>query len=98
MSQKSCNKEKSWLDLPEDHYTALLGYDTSKSRELDVLVKSYHRLPKAETKILSERISIIKDNHLKHIEDKINSINKVMYTIGVMVLGQLLWVITRALM
>jgi len=53
---------------------------------------------KSEIKILSERISIIKDNHLKHIEDKINSINKVMYTIGIMVLGQLLWVITRALM
>ena len=53
---------------------------------------------KSEIKILSERISIIKDNHLKHIEEKITSINKVMYTIGVMVLGQLLWVIIRALM
>tara|TARA_R100001143_G_scaffold22455_2_gene23670 strand:+ start:77 stop:283 length:207 start_codon:yes stop_codon:yes gene_type:complete len=53
---------------------------------------------KSEIKILSERISTIKDNHLKHIEDKINSIVKVMYTIGFMVLGQLLWVITRALM
>ena len=52
---------------------------------------------KSEIKILSERISIIKDNHLKHIEDKINTINRVMYTIGVMVLGQLLWVITRSL-
>jgi len=53
---------------------------------------------KSEIKILSERISTIKDNHLKHIEDKINGITKVMYTIGFMVLGQLLWVITRALM
>ena len=53
---------------------------------------------KSEIKILSERISIIKDNHLKHIEDKINGITKVMYTIGFMVLGQLLFVITRALM
>ena len=53
---------------------------------------------KSEIKILSERISTIKDNHLKHIEDKINGIMKVMYTIGFMVLGQLLWVITRALM
>ena len=52
---------------------------------------------KSEIKILSERISTIKDNHLKHIEDKINGITKVMYTIGFMVLGQLLWVITRAL-
>ena len=52
---------------------------------------------KSEIKILSERISIIKDNHLKHIEEKINTINRVMYTIGVMVLGQLLWVITRSL-
>ena len=53
---------------------------------------------KSEIKILSERISTIKDNHLKHIEDKINGITKVMYTIGFMVLGQLLFVITRALM
>ena len=53
---------------------------------------------KGEIKLLSERISTIKDNHLKHIEEKINSITKVMYTIGVMVFGQLLWVITRTLM
>ena len=53
---------------------------------------------KSEIKILSERISTIKDNHLKNIEDKINGITKVMYTIGFMVLGQLLFVITRALM
>jgi len=53
---------------------------------------------KSEIKILSERVAIIKDNHLKHIEEKINTINKVMYTIGVMVLGQLLFVVTRALM
>jgi|TARA_B100000073_G_scaffold112616_2_gene90949 Mg2+ and Co2+ transporter CorA len=53
---------------------------------------------KGEIKLLSERVSTIKDNHLKHIEDKINAITKVMYTIGFMVLGQLLWVITRALM
>ena len=52
---------------------------------------------KSEIKILNERIATIKDNHLKHIEDKINTINRVMYTIGVMVLGQLLWVITRSL-
>ena len=53
---------------------------------------------KGEIKLLSERISTIKDNHLQHIEEKINSITKIMYTIGFMVLGQLLWVVTRALM
>ena len=53
---------------------------------------------KGEIKVLSERVSTIKDNHFKHIEDKINAITIVMYTIGFMVLGQLLWVITRALM
>ena len=53
---------------------------------------------KGEIKLLSERISTIKDNHLKHIEEKINGITKVMYTIGFMVFGQLLWVITRTLM
>jgi hypothetical protein len=45
-----------------------------------------------------ERITTIKDNHLHHIEEKINGITKVMYTIGFMILGQLLWVITRSLM
>jgi len=53
---------------------------------------------KGEVKLLGERIATIKDNHLKHIEEKINSITKVMYTIGFMVFGQLLWVITRTLM
>ena len=53
---------------------------------------------KGEITLLGERISTIKDNHLHHIEEKINGIIKVMYTIGFMVLGQLLWVVTRALM
>ena len=53
---------------------------------------------KGEIKLLSERVSTIKDNHLKHIEEINNSITIVMYTIGFMVLGQLLWVLTRALM
>ena len=53
---------------------------------------------KGEIKLLSERVSKIKDIHLTHIEEKINCITKVMYTIGFMVLGQLLWVLTRALM
>ena len=53
---------------------------------------------KGEIKLIGERITTIKDNHLHHIEEKINGITKVMYTIGFMVLGQLLWVLTRALM
>jgi|TARA_R110000782_G_scaffold27900_1_gene70285 hypothetical protein len=53
---------------------------------------------KGEITLLGERIATIKDNHLRHIEEKINGITKVMYTIGFMVLGQLLWVVTRALM
>ena len=53
---------------------------------------------RGDIKLLSERITTIKDNHLHHIEEKINSITKVMYTIGFMILGQLLWVITRSLM
>ena len=53
---------------------------------------------KGEITLLGERISTIKDNHLHHIEEKINGLIKVMYTIGFMVLGQLLWVVTRALM
>tara|TARA_R110000764_G_scaffold3055_2_gene12888 strand:- start:2955 stop:3158 length:204 start_codon:yes stop_codon:yes gene_type:complete len=53
---------------------------------------------RGDIKLLSERIATIKDNHLHHIEEKINGITKVMYTIGFMILGQLLWVITRSLM
>jgi|TARA_R110000744_G_scaffold45010_1_gene100169 hypothetical protein len=53
---------------------------------------------RGDIKLLSERITTIKDNHLHHIEEKINGITKVMYTIGFMILGQLLWVITRSLM
>ena len=36
---------------------------------------------KGEIKLLGERISTIKDNHLHHIEEKINGLIKVMYTI-----------------
>ena len=48
---------------------------------------------KGEIKLINQTINVIKDNHLLHLEQKVNTLNKVMWTVGVMVFGQLVIVI-----
>ena len=48
---------------------------------------------KGEIKLINQTINVIKDNHLVHLEQKVNTLNRVMWTVGVMVFGQLVIVI-----
>ena len=48
---------------------------------------------KGEIKLINQTINVIKDNHLVHLEQKVNTLNKVMWTVGFMVFGQLIIII-----
>ena len=47
--------------------------------------------------LINQRIDTIENNHLAHMQKDIDRISKVLYTIGFMILGQLLYTITKAL-
>ena len=44
---------------------------------------------KGDIKLIEQSLDTIKNNHLFHIEKSIASINKVLWTVGLMVFGQL---------
>jgi len=44
---------------------------------------------KGDIKLINQSLDTIKNNHLFHIEKSIASINKVLWTVGLMVFGQL---------
>ena len=46
-----------------------------------------------EVKLINEKISTIKDNHLFHIERDIARLNKLAWTIGLLVFTQLVYLI-----
>ena len=48
---------------------------------------------KGEIKLINQTINVIKDNHLVHLDQKVNTLNRVMWTVGFMVFGQLVTVI-----
>ena len=48
---------------------------------------------KGDIKLINQTINVIKDNHLVHLDQKDNTLNRVMWTVGVMVFGQLVIVI-----
>ena len=48
---------------------------------------------KGEIKLINQTINVNKDNHLVHLDQKVNTLNRVMWTVGVMVFGQLVIVI-----
>ena len=48
---------------------------------------------KGDIKLINQTINVIKDNHLVHLDQKVNTLNKVMWTVGFMVFGQLVIVI-----
>jgi len=47
---------------------------------------------KGDIKLINQSLETIKNNHLWHLEAKVNTLNKVMWTVGIMVFGQLLLV------
>jgi len=44
---------------------------------------------KGDIRLINQSLDTIKNNHLYHIEKSIASINKVLWTVGLMVFGQL---------
>ena len=52
---------------------------------------------KGELKLVQQKIDTIENNHLAHIQKDIDRISKVLYTIGFMILGQILYTITKIL-
>ena len=48
---------------------------------------------KGDIKLINQTINVIKDNHLVHLDQKVNTLNKVMWTVGFMVFGQLIIII-----
>ena len=51
-----------------------------------------------EIKLLRQEIDTVKNNHIWHLQKSIDGINKVLWTVGFMVLAQFIWVIKTALM
>jgi len=48
---------------------------------------------KGEIKLLRQEVDTVKNNHIWHLQKSIDGINKVLWTVGFMVLAQFLWVI-----
>lgn len=53
---------------------------------------------KGELKLLNQKIDTIKSNDLWHMEKAINSIQKIIWTVGVMVFAQFVWLIKTVFM
>ena len=53
---------------------------------------------KGELKLLHQKIDTIKSNDLVHMEKAITGINKVLWTVGVMVFAQFIWLIKTVFM
>ena len=51
-----------------------------------------------EIKLLRQEIDTVKNNHIWHLQKSIDGINKVLWTVGFMVLAQFLWVIKTVIM
>lgn len=59
--------EVDWIDLPNDSYLAILGYETKNTIEIDQLIRKYNEFAKDEMTLLSHRIRALED-----IVDKIH--------------------------
>ena len=52
---------------------------------------------RGELKLLSEKIEVIKKNDLHHIQKSIDSVNKILWAVGLLILAQLAMGIKSAL-
>jgi|TARA_Y100001951_G_C11282405_1_gene266308 hypothetical protein len=68
--------------------------DEKQSRENELAIADI----KGELKLIHSHIDTIKNNDLAHIQQSVNSINKVLWTIGVMVLGHFLYALRSILL
>lgn len=48
-----------------------------------------------EVAVINQRLDTIENNHLKHLDDKVNLILKIVGTIGVLVAGQIIAVLFK---
>jgi|TARA_R110000824_G_scaffold85130_5_gene211873 hypothetical protein len=53
---------------------------------------------KGEVKLIHNRIDVIENNHLVHIEKSVASINKVLWTIGVIIFSHFVFAIRTLLL
>ena len=65
--------------------------DIDRKNEIDI-VKI-----RGELKLLSEKIEVIKTNDLHHIQKSIDSVNKILWAVGLLILAQLAMGIKSAL-
>ena len=52
---------------------------------------------RGEIKLLRQEVDTVKNNHIWHFQKSIDGINKILWTVGFMVLAQFIWVIKTAL-
>ena len=52
---------------------------------------------RGELKLLSERLDVIKNNDLIHIQKGVDGINKILWAVGLLLLGQIAFAIKTAL-
>ena len=52
---------------------------------------------KGDIKLIEQSLNTIKNNHLFHIEKSISQINKILWTVGIMMLAQFIMIIKDAL-
>ena len=57
--------------------------DVERKNEIDIVVI------RGELKLLSEKIDVIKTNDLYHIQKSIDSVNKILWAVGLLILAQL---------
>ena len=65
--------------------------DIARSNELSITEI------KGEVKLIHNRIDVIENNHLTHIEKSIASINKILWTIGVIIFSHIVFAIRTIL-
>mgnify|MGYP003627892916 FL=1 len=52
---------------------------------------------RGDLKLLSERLDVIKNNDLVHIQKGVDGINKILWAVGLLILGQIAFAIKTAL-
>jgi|TARA_R100001143_G_scaffold17666_1_gene19438 transketolase C-terminal domain/subunit len=52
---------------------------------------------RGDLKLLSERLDVIKNNDLVHIQKGVDGINKILWAVGLLLLGQIAFAIKTAL-
>ena len=65
--------------------------DLDRKNELDIVEV------RGDLKLLSERLDVIKNNDLVHIQKGVDGINKVLWAVGLLLLGQIAFAIKTAL-